>query len=87
MAMREIPAAFEFTCDGCGVTRSGRTKDRPAYWGELILAQDAYDYQGCAVADGTIRHTLCDECRRAVIATVNTAIAARASLQTGEKGE
>lgn len=83
MAMREIPAAFEFICDGCGVTRSERTKSRPAYWGELTLAQYAYDYQGCAVGDGTIRRMLCDACRRAVIAAVNSTIEARRALPDG----
>ena len=46
MAIREIPKAFDHTCDVCGKTRQQETDSRPPHWANLIIRQDAYDYQG-----------------------------------------
>lgn len=71
MPTTEIPAAFKHVCDGCEAVQQSQSRTRPAYWCDLTVAQDAYDYQGHAVADGTIRKLLCDECKRAVVHAVN----------------
>lgn len=84
MGMREIPAAYEFTCDSCKTTASQNSNSRPAYWCELVIAQEAYDYQGCAVADGTIRRLLCNDCRLAVIEGVNASIEQRRAFLAKE---
>lgn len=77
MSMREIPVAYEFTCDGCGAQETKTSKSRPSYWCDLTVAQDAYDYSGAAVADGTIKRSLCSDCREAVVKAINDATAAR----------
>ncbi len=80
MAIREIPAAFEHACDACGKAVQKPTKSRPEYWCGLVVEQDAYDYQGHAVADATIRRVLCGECKTVVVKAINDSIAARAAL-------
>lgn len=67
MTIREIPLAYEHKCDGCGLVHTSNSKSRPAYWCDLVVAQDAYDYHGCAVADGTIRRHLCAKCKDTVV--------------------
>lgn len=74
MAVREIPAAFLFTCDGCGTEESMKSKSRPTYWADLIIQQDAYDFQSCAVADGTVRRLLCGNCKTRIVAALNAAL-------------
>lgn len=74
MAMREIPASYEHKCDGCGKLQNTTSTSRPPHWCDLILAQDAYDFQGAAVADGTIRRLLCSECKDVASAAINSAI-------------
>ena len=81
MAVREIPASYESTCDGCGAKYASASKSRPPHWSNLIIERDAYDFQGCAVADGTIRRLLCDVCANAAAKAINEAIARRAALE------
>jgi hypothetical protein len=74
MATREIPASLFYVCDGCGVEMPGSDRSRPKYWSQLVLRQDAYDYQGCAVADGTVTRDLCRPCTDKVTSVINAAI-------------
>lgn len=82
MGVRKIPAAFEQKCDGCGKVEQTASDSRPAHWCDLIIAQDAYDFQGAAVADGTVRRLLCQECKTTVADAINTAIRARTALSS-----
>jgi hypothetical protein len=83
MAIREIPKSFEYQCDVCGKTHlqenaNGHyTNSRPPHWAWLMVKQDAYDYQGAAVADGSINRLLCDECRPSLVEAVNAWAASR----------
>lgn len=83
MAVREIPAAFEIRCDGCGKTVQSTSKHRPDHWSNLDIGRDAYDFQGCAVADGSVHLLLCDVCSPVVFHAVNEAHAALS--KSGEK--
>ena len=80
MPIREIPKAYEYTCDSCGKTHLQENANghypnsRPKYWATLHLEQSAYDHQGGAVADASIISLLCDECCKAVVAAINDAI-------------
>lgn len=76
MAVREIPAAVIMVCDGCGKEIEQPSKNRPAHWSDLHILRDAYDFQGCAVADASVRRQLCSECSTVVFHAVNTAIRA-----------
>jgi len=78
MATREIPATYQHVCDGCGTTLVAASNSRPRHWSNLTLARDQYDFQGAAVADGTIRRLLCDKCSGEVIDAVNAALKGRA---------
>lgn len=80
MPVHEIAATYEFQCDGCGVIATQPSKSRPKYWCNLTVAQDAYDYQGAAVADGTIHRLLCGDCRALVIEAINSTVKERAAL-------
>jgi hypothetical protein len=77
MSVREIPPAFEYTCDLCGAIHlqenaSGHyTDSRPPHWGRLTVAQDAHDWQGQAVADGTIKRLLCNKCLSRMCDAIN----------------
>lgn len=73
MAVREIAARRIFVCDGCSVERESAS--RPAYWTGLKIEADAYDYQGCAVADASSSRVLCSDCTKAVHGAMNAAIA------------
>lgn len=77
MAISEVPAKFVATCDGCGAMVEQTTKSRPRYWVELHLLRDAYDWQGCAVADGSVKRLLCGDCAKAAETAINAAIAGR----------
>ena len=77
MAVREIAAVFRFACDGCGATDDMSSKSRPKYWSDLHILREAYDYQGYAVADGSVKLTLCLECGNAAATAVNEALDAR----------
>lgn len=80
MAIQEIPRSFLYICDGCKKEHlqenaSGHySNSRPKYWATLKVSRDAYDYQGCAVADGSIERLLCDECSTKVVQAINSAI-------------
>lgn len=69
MTVREIPKSYEYTCDVCGEVHvqqnaSGHyTDSRPPKWARLTFAQDAEDWSGSAVADGTVKLLLCSMCR------------------------
>ena len=77
MAIREIPRAFEYICDVCGKTHRQEnagghyTDSRPDHWERLTLARHAYDYQGQAVADGTIKRLICDDCAPGLQKAIN----------------
>lgn len=68
MTIEKIPQSFRYICDVCKAVHvqenaSGHyTDSRPPYWAWLILAQDAHDYQGTAVADMTAKRLLCGKC-------------------------
>ncbi len=82
MSVREIPAAYEFKCDVCGAVVEGTSNSRPTFWGELNVIKDAHDYQGCAVADGSVKRLLCEKCLSAIGKAVNdTAEELRAAAQ------
>jgi hypothetical protein len=78
MGIREIPRAFEYACDVCGKSHTQEnagghyTDSRPRFWARLIIKQDAHDFQGQPVADGSIERLLCDDCRAGVVAAINT---------------
>lgn len=80
MAIREIPRAFEYICDGCGAKHrqenaGGHYSDnRPRHWSNIKIERDAYDYQGSAVADASIERLLCLECSKCVVDAVNAAV-------------
>ena len=86
MGVTHIPATFRHTCDGCGVSLDTSSKDRPKFWCSLILRRDAYDYHGCAVADGTREFLLCDVCADGAAAAVNAALASRRPALAQEGG-
>lgn len=89
MAVREIAASFEHECDGCKVIVSRSSASRPPHWTGLHILADAYDYQGTAVAETSVKRTLCAECSQIVHEAVNEAIAElRAALSPlQEQGE
>lgn len=70
MGVKIVPETKEWGCDICKLTEV--SPHRPPHWGNLHLQQDAYDYQGAAVADGSIKRLLCNKCRVAVIAAINS---------------
>lgn len=69
MGMREIPATKEWCCDLCKTTAVAPS--RPPHWANLHLQQDAYDYQGAAVADASIKRLLCGDCRDKIVTAIN----------------
>ena len=75
MGVKEIPREFLHTCDGCGVEHRKGSDSRPAHWGTLKLEQYAYDYQGAAVADGTVSMLLCSKCSDTAWEAARAAIA------------
>lgn len=77
MSIIEVAAKFRFACDGCGKTEEGPTRSRPKYWSDLHILRDAYDFQGCAVADGSVKLLLCLDCGEAAATVLNAALDAR----------
>jgi hypothetical protein len=80
MGVREIPKQYEHTCDGCRAVKITDSSSRPAYWTGLHIIADAYDYQGAAVADGSTKRLLCDECTSVIHKAVNEAFVTRRAL-------
>lgn len=78
---REIPQSFEHKCDGCGKLEATKSKSRPSYWSNLSLAMDVYDFQGCAVADGSVHRLLCRDCTKVTADAINAAIRARSTQE------
>jgi hypothetical protein len=83
MAVREIPGSFRFVCDGCGAEEEMLSKSRPKYWSDLHILRDAYDYQGCAVADGSVKLLLCLECGNAAAGALNKTLEDRKANRGG----
>lgn len=77
MGVREIPKQYEHTCDGCRVVKVTNFSSRPTYWTGLNIIADAYDYQGAAVADASVKRLLCYDCTVSVHKAVNNAIEER----------
>lgn len=75
MAVREIAASFEFVCDGCKAVETKATNSRPAYWSDFHILRDAYDFQGNACADGSVKLLLCMDCSEATTKAVNAVLA------------
>lgn len=71
MSIKTIPQKYEYKCDSCGAIEPTRSKSPPKYWGKLTLEQDAYDYQGVAIADGTVTIDLCRECKETIVSKIN----------------
>lgn len=63
MTKKQIPAQTITTCDCCGVECKGSNY---VHEGKLTLTRAALDFQGCPVADATIRLDLCDRCNSAI---------------------
>lgn len=78
MSVREIPKAFEYTCDGCGQLHlqenaSGHySNSRPPRWASLVFARLAYDPQGAACADATVKLLLCEDCSARTAKAINS---------------
>lgn len=77
MSVRKIEASYEHVCDGCRAMERTASTSRPKYWADMHILQDAYDHQGCAVADGSVKRLLCADCTSAVAAAANAAISDR----------
>lgn len=82
MGVREISASYEFVCDGCGLVEKRPSNSRPAYWTGLHIEAHAYDYQGCAVADASVKRLLCQDCTSEAHKAINNVIAARREART-----
>lgn len=82
MAVREVAPVFRFLCNGCGAVEDMPSKSRPKYWSDFHILRDAYDYQGCAVADGSVRLQLCLECSNDAATALNQALDKRKALST-----
>lgn len=79
MPIREIPKAYEYTCDICGKTHLQEnagghyTDSRPPYWARLIFRRAATDFQGQEVADASFERLLCEICVPALLKAINDA--------------
>lgn len=84
MSVKTIPASQIFICDACGKESTETTlTDRPRYWVNLDVIQDAYDWSGAAVADGSVHRLLCRDCALKISAAINACCEAiRADLPT-----
>jgi hypothetical protein len=71
MAVREVAASFEHVCDCCKSVEASSSRSRPKYWCDLHVLRDAYDFQGCAVADGSVKLLLCLNCGEKVTKAMN----------------
>lgn len=73
MAVEKIPEQVRFKCDACGNIESVAPHSRPRHWAKLILQRDCYDWQGIAVADGTVTRDLCGGCHECMEKAINEA--------------
>lgn len=74
MGIESVPAKWRYKCDGCGNVETVETVgSRPKYWTDLHWRRDAYDFQGEAVADGSIARMLCGGCSDVLLRAVNDA--------------
>lgn len=75
MAVTDLPARKLFKCDCCGATtEESASTSRPSHWCNLHVLRDAYDFQGCAVADASVKLLLCTPCTTATVAAVNAVV-------------
>ena len=72
MAVSEITASWRATCDCCKVAEVMPAKGRPKYWSDFQILRYAYDFQGYAVADGSLKLLLCLTCSDATTKAINT---------------
>lgn len=86
MAVREISASFEAVCDCCRTVEPMKSNGRPAHWINLNILRDAYDFQGAAVADGSVKLLLCVPCSDAAVKAVNLAFDERRATLEGKGG-
>ena len=70
MTKRTVPEKTIVICDVCGKESPKRAKKA-----QLILKRHALDHHGCAVADGTVKFDLCDECEDLISEAINKAVA------------
>ena len=71
MSVRAIPQSFVFKCDFCGSEIERDSNNHPTYWAYLRFVQDAYDWSGCPVADGSTESLLCVRCKELAQKAVN----------------
>lgn len=71
MSIKNIPAQVVKTCDACGVVMDSKTSRKE---GKVTIKQHALDWNGHAVADGTVAMDLCDGCLSTVAGAVSAAI-------------
>lgn len=74
MAVTEVATRWTYKCDGCGTTEDRESKSRPKHWSDLHILCDAYDFQGAAVADGSVKLLLCLGCGEAAVKAINKSI-------------
>jgi len=74
MAIKEISKSYIFICDGCRKEHRQEHLRRPSHWMKFILERNALDYQGHAVADGTIKRLLCDVCGEKIGEAINKVV-------------
>lgn len=83
MTVIEIPKAYLYTCDCCGITHrqenaSGHySNSRPSGWHRLKWDADALDYQGCAVGSAAFERLLCPDCGVLVRGSINKIVESR----------
>lgn len=77
MSLRKIEENFRHICDGCGAEETTASTSRPTHWSDLHILRDAYDFQGCAVADGSVKLNLCLGCGNAAATALNQALDGR----------
>ena len=66
--MREtIPESYRWVCDLCGWAVPYDKGGLPQGWGKVSVQQDALDYQGHPVADGSIYRHVCHACKKLVL--------------------
>lgn len=92
MAVEEIPKSFRYTCDVCGETHTQEnanghyTNGTPPKWAKLVFKRDAVDFQGYAVADGTVERLLCHSCNPAILDAINVAAGKLAAAAEAARG-